>query len=133
MLRRRIARQREETEVEPVLSETRLRELQQGVEQVVVDDDVLRYCVALAAATRAHPAVEVGASPRGAQALVLGAKVGARLDGRYNACIEDGTEVSTLALRHRVIGNYEGECEGVAPDQIVAQVTETLTSAAARI
>src|SRR5687768_16955536 len=65
VLRRRIARQREETEVPPVLAQGRLAELQAELEQTTVDDDLLRYCVDLAAATRQHPSVEVGASPRG--------------------------------------------------------------------
>jgi MoxR-like ATPase len=77
--------------------------------------------------------VRFGASPRGAQALILGAKVHALLDGRYNASIEDVDEVALPALRHRLIRNYEGESESVSPDRIVAQVAETVTSAAARI
>ncbi len=77
--------------------------------------------------------VRFGASPRGAQALVLGAKVNALLDGRYNASIEDINAVSLPALRHRLIRNYEGESEGITPDQIVQEVTETLTAAAARL
>ncbi len=77
--------------------------------------------------------VRFGASPRGAQALVLGAKVNALHDGRYNASIEDINEVALPALRHRIIRNYEGESEGIAPDQIVHEVTQALTSAAARV
>ena len=77
--------------------------------------------------------VRYGSSPRGAQSLVLGAKVNALLDGRYNASIEDINAVALPALRHRLIRNYEGESEGITPDKIVQQVTETLTSAAARV
>ncbi len=74
-----------------------------------------------------------GASPRGAQALVLGAKVGALLDGRYNASIEDVNEVALPALRHRIILNYEGESEGVTTDQLVAEVVRSLSEATARL
>jgi len=77
--------------------------------------------------------VRYGSSPRGAQSLVLGAKVNALLDGRYNASIEDINAVALPALRHRLIRNYEGESEGITADQIVEQVTKALTSAAARI
>ncbi len=77
--------------------------------------------------------VRFGASPRGAQALVLGAKVNALMDGRYNASLEDVNEVALPALRHRLIRNYEGESEGVSTDQIVREVSESLTAAAARI
>lgn len=77
--------------------------------------------------------VRFGASPRGAQALVLGAKVSALLDGRYNASIEDINEVALPALRHRLIRNYEAESEGITPDQIVQEVTEARTAATARL
>jgi MoxR-like ATPase len=77
--------------------------------------------------------VRFGASPRGAQALVLGAKVNAVLDGRYNAAIEDVNDVALPALRHRVIRNYEGESEGVTPDRIVSEAVAALTAAASRL
>src|SRR5439155_1686438 len=56
--------------------------------------------------------VRYGASPRGAQALVLGAKVRALAEGRYNVSIEDIKAMTAPALRHRVILNFEGEAEG---------------------
>ena len=91
VLRRRIARQREETELAPVIDATRLADLQAALERVDVDDDVLRYCVDLANATRAHRAVEVGASPRGSQALLLVAQ-GPRGAGRPRVRAARGRE-----------------------------------------
>src|SRR5207244_9917363 len=55
--------------------------------------------------------VRYGASPRGAQALVLGAKVRALAEGRYNVSVEDIKAMATPALRHRIILNFEGEAE----------------------
>jgi MoxR-like ATPase len=122
VLRRRLARQREETEVEPVLDTDRLLALQQGVEQVAVDEDVLRYCVDLAAATRAHPAVEVGASPRGAQALVLVGRALAVLDGRDFVLPEDVKECAVPALAHRLTLRPETWTSGVTGVDVVTEL-----------
>ena len=122
VLRRRLVRQREETEVEPVLDAARLRALQHGVEQVAVDDDVLRYCVDLAAATRAHGAVEVGASPRGAQALVLVGRALAVLDGRDFVLPEDVKECAVPALAHRLTLRPETWTSGVTGVEVVTEL-----------
>jgi MoxR-like ATPase len=66
--------------------------------------------------------VRFGSSPRGAQALILAAKVHALLQGRENVAYDDVDEVATPALRHRVILNFEGEAEGVTTDRIVADI-----------
>jgi MoxR-like ATPase len=68
--------------------------------------------------------VRYGASPRGAQALVLGAKVTALLDGRYNVAFEDVQAVAYAALRHRIILNFEGQAEGVQPDAVIGDLLE---------
>jgi MoxR-like ATPase len=66
--------------------------------------------------------VRYGASPRGAQALVLGAKVRALAEGRYNVSVEDIKALAAPALRHRIILNFEGEAEGVDTDNLVDQL-----------
>jgi MoxR-like ATPase len=63
--------------------------------------------------------VRYGCSPRGAQALLLGAKVLALLDGRFAVACADIKAVARPALRHRLILNFEGQAEGVAPDDII--------------
>src|SRR3989442_4465877 len=76
--------------------------------------------------------VRYGASPRGAQALVLGAKVRALAEGRYNVSVEDIKTLAAPALRHRVILNFEGEAEGVGTDTLIAQVLENTEAATAQ-
>jgi len=66
--------------------------------------------------------VRYGASPRGAQALVLGAKVRALAEGRYNVSVDDIKALAVPALRHRVILNFEGEAEGVDTDTLITRV-----------
>jgi len=73
--------------------------------------------------------IRYGASPRGAQALVLGAKVRALADGRYNVSIDDLRALAAPALRHRIILNFEGEAEGVDVDSLIAQIVETAAGA----
>jgi MoxR-like ATPase len=68
--------------------------------------------------------VRYGASPRGGQALVLGAKVSALLAGRYNAAFEDVQAVAPAALRHRLILNFDGLAEGVSTDAVIAELVQ---------
>ncbi|MEV0679952.1 MoxR family ATPase [Actinosynnema sp. NPDC050436] len=131
VLRRRLARKQEEATVEPVLDTERLLALQQGVEQVAVDDDVLRYCVDLAAATRGHQAVEVGASPRGAQALVLVGRALAVLDGRDFVLPEDVKECAVPALAHRLTLRPETWTSGVTGVEVVTELLDRVPGPAA--
>lgn len=126
VLRRRLARQREETSVDPVMDAARFAELQAGVEQVIVDDDVLRYCVDLASATRSHHSVDVGASPRGAQALVLVARALAVLDGRDFVLPEDVKECAVAALAHRLTLRAETWTSGLTDVQVITELLGTV-------
>ena len=63
-----------------------------------------------------------GASPRGAQALIVGAKLNALLDGRSNVAFDDVAAVAPAALRHRILLNFEGQAEGLSTDQLIADV-----------
>ena len=103
------------------------------IRDVVVAPHVKDYAVRLTLAT--HPQgpfaagqtnryVRWGASPRGAQAMVLAGKVRALRDERYNVSFEDIAQVAKQALRHRLILNFEGEAENIKPDQILDGVME---------
>jgi MoxR-like ATPase len=61
-----------------------------------------------------------GSSPRGGQAIILGAKITALFAGRLNAAFEDVAAVAPAALRHRLLLNFEGQAEGVSTDDVVA-------------
>jgi MoxR-like ATPase len=66
--------------------------------------------------------VRYGASPRGAQALIIGAKVHALLEGRFNVSFDDIHAVAPPALRHRLLLNFEGLAEGINPDDIISDL-----------
>jgi len=68
--------------------------------------------------------VRYGSSPRGAQALMLGAKVSALLAGRYNVALDDIRAVAAASLRHRLLLNFEGLAEGIRTDDIIAELLE---------
>ena len=72
-----------------------------------------------------------GASPRGAQSLLLAAKIQALFDSRFAASIDDVKKVAHPALRHRVLLNFEGEAEGVKSDQVITGIIDSLPEAKA--
>src|SRR5881296_591940 len=69
--------------------------------------------------------VRYGASPRGAQALILGAKVRALAEGRYNVSVDDLKTLAAPALRHRIILNFEGEAEAVDIDSLIDDIVQS--------
>jgi MoxR-like ATPase len=131
VLRRRLARRQEEAPVAPVVGPAELLALQAGVEQVDVDPDVSAYCVDLAAATRRHRAVEVGASPRGSLALVLVARALAVLDGRDAVLPEDVKAVAVPALAHRLTLRPETWTSGTTGADVVREVLDSVPGPAA--
>ena len=123
------------SDVDPVLDAEKIIAHQRLVRMVAIADHVRDYAVRLTLAT--HPGgefatpnatrfVRVGASPRGAQALVLAAKCRALLEGRAAVSIDDLRSIALPALRHRIIMNFEGEAEGVTQDTIVENIVQTL-------
>ena len=122
VLRRRLARQRENVVLEPVIDATRLAALQAGLELVDVDEDVLRYCVDIANATRGHRSVEVGASPRGSQALLLVSRALAVLSGRDFVLPEDVKECAVPAIAHRLTLRAETWSTGTSAQAVVSEL-----------
>ena len=118
-------------DVKRVVDGTSLIELQQLVQQVPVASHVKDYAVRLVLAT--HPNSETalditnqflrfGSSPRGAQTLLLGAKVRALTEGRFNVSFDDIAAYALPALRHRLIVNFEAEAEGVTSDFVLDKI-----------
>jgi MoxR-like ATPase len=130
----------ESAEVQPVLAGRDIVEMQQLARAVPIASHVQEFALKVVMAT--HPEsefatesvnrfVRFGSSPRGAQAIILAAKIRALLHGRFNVAFEDIQQVAPPALRHRLILNFEGEAEGIAPDTLVHEVLTRMTEAAA--
>ena len=102
VLVRRVARRQEEQTLRAVTDPGGLLQMQAAVETTTVDDTVGRYCVALVRATREHPHVLIGSSPRGSLALLLTARAIAAIEGRDYVTPEDVKRVAAPALAHRI-------------------------------
>jgi len=124
-----------EPDVKPILGPEKIVELQELVRRVPASDHVVKYAVNLARRTRPEHEkapdfikewVAWGAGPRAAQYLTLAAKARAVLHSRYAATCEDVREVLLPVLKHRVLTNFRAEAEGVASNDIVAKLVDTV-------
>jgi MoxR-like ATPase len=117
--------------VSAVLSREEVIGMQRLVREVPVARHVQDFVIRVLEAT--HPEsteapeltkrfVRFGASPRGAQSVLLAAKIRALFEGRFAASIDDVRKVCFPALRHRVLLNFEGEAEGVKTDQVIEEI-----------
>jgi MoxR-like ATPase len=122
-------------DIKPVLTGAQIVAAQEVVKRVVIAPHVQDYAIRLTLATHpngmfATPTVNKyvrwGASPRGAQALTLGGKIYAMLDGRYNVGFDDVKQGALPALRHRLLLNFEGEAEGLSTDFVLNDIVDTV-------
>jgi MoxR-like ATPase len=119
--------------VDRVVDGPQLLEMRKTVRDVPIARPVQSYAIRLVLAS--HPNtphatamvskyVRYGASPRAAQALVVGGKIRALLNGRLHVSAEDVRALALPALRHRILLNFEGEAEQMDTDRIVADIIE---------
>ena len=122
-------------EVKPVVSRADILEMQEIARSVPVARSVQDYAIRVLEAT--HPDhseatekvrrfVRTGASPRGAQAMLLASKIRALLEGRFAPSIDDVRTVSVPALRHRILLNFEGEAEGISTDAVIDEILQEI-------
>ncbi|MEM9366871.1 MAG: MoxR family ATPase [Planctomycetota bacterium] len=118
---------------EQIMTADRVTHLRDLSRQIPLADEVRREAIRLVMGTHPdHEAttpmvrqfVRYGSSPRGAQALILCAKIRAVLDGRFHVSRDDIREMALPTLRHRVMLNFEGQAEGVAVDDVVKDLLE---------
>ena len=114
--------------VESTFPSMRILEMGLLAREIPIADDICRFAVDLVMGT--HPNsphatafvrkyVRFGASPRGAQSLLLAAKINAILDGRFHVAKDDLKTVAAMVLRHRIILNFEGQAENIATDEVI--------------
>jgi MoxR-like ATPase len=130
VLQRRLARRQEESILDPVVDAPALLAMQGALEDVTVEDSVGHYIVALTTATRQHPQVLVGASPRGSLALLLLSRAVAAMAGRDFVIPEDVKEVAVVALAHRITLRPEMWLRQVSSAFVVANVLEQVPAPA---
>ncbi len=121
--------------VDTIFTGEDLLQCHQLIRRVPVSEEVLRYAVKLASATRPGQPnapefienwVEWGAGTRAAQFLILGAKTRALLHNRAHASFDDVRALAHPVLRHRILINYKAEAEGVTMEQVIDRVIESV-------
>jgi MoxR-like ATPase len=121
--------------IEPLFTGADVLRFHDLVRKVPIAEDLVRYAVRLAAATRPRQAgtpefitnwVSWGAGTRAAQFLTLGAKARALLLGRAHVTKEDIITLAAPVLRHRILVNYRAEAEGVSVGKVIERVVETV-------
>jgi MoxR-like ATPase len=120
-----------DVELRAVVTRSEILEMQALVRRVPVAAHITDYAIGVLEAT--HPKhksapeivkryVRTGASPRGLQAMLLAAKIGALFAGRFAASADDIKAAATPALRHRLLLSFEGEAEGISSDEVIADI-----------
>jgi MoxR-like ATPase len=131
VLRRRMGRRADDVVLTPELSRDEVVALQDAVESIHVEESVAQYMVTLTAATREHPSVLVGASPRGALALLKLARGRALMQGRAYVVPDDVKAVAVPALGHRIVLRPEMWVRQLTGDVVVAELLGRVAAPAA--
>ncbi len=113
-------------EISPVLSAENILSFQKQVHTVKVEDHLIKYISALAIATRKHPSVYLGASPRAATNILISAKAMAAIQGRDFVIPEDIHFILNPVLEHRIYLTPEKELEGIMPADVVSEIIHSL-------
>ncbi|MDP6800038.1 MAG: MoxR family ATPase [SAR202 cluster bacterium] len=106
--------------LQPVADARKIMELQESIKQVYVDDLIKQYVVSIVEATRVHPDIALGASPRGSLALFRGTQALAIIRGRDYALPDDVKELAVSVLSHRIIVSAAARMRGVDSSEIIA-------------
>ena len=114
-------------DVKPVISAEQFVALQDMVEhQIYIDKSILDYVSQIVRATREHPRIEIGASPRGGLSLLKVSRAMALIHGRDFVTPDDVKIFTVDTLAHRIILNIEESLEGLSPDKVVKEIVESI-------
>jgi MoxR-like ATPase len=105
-----------------VLDLEELRQMQSGIKEIYVDQTVAEYIVRLVTATREHPDVYLGASPRGSLNLYRSSQALAALEGRDYVIPDDVKQLAVAVLAHRLIIKSQASLREIDPDSIVREI-----------
>jgi MoxR-like ATPase len=126
ILDRRLKRHTDEEKIEQVVSKEQFLEMQKMVEDVHVDQALLKYIVAIVDKTRGHGSLEVGASPRGSLSILKLSRACAWLRQRSYVIPDDIKFVAVSALSHRVILTSDQWIRGVRPEAVIEDVLQSV-------
>ena len=109
-------------QLSPLFNETQIRQIQQQANALTVEQSIVTYVAQLTQASRQHPQIAVGVSPRAAIAWIKAAKAKAFLSGRAYVIPDDVKELAKPLLRHRLILYPQAQMEGLTPDRIIDEL-----------
>jgi len=110
----------------PAVTEAELLLLQNKVREMRVEASVRNYVVAIARATREHPEVALGASPRGTMALYHAAQAWAAVHGREFVVPDDVKKLAPYVLTHRILIQPQVRLRGRKPEEVMAEIVEAV-------
>jgi len=111
-------------DLQPVAHAHEIVKLIEAVRQVHVSDPVRRYAVTLVGATRNHPDLRLGASPRATLHLIRAARASAALDGRDYVLPDDVQSLASAVLAHRLLPTAQAQLNRRTPEQVVAEIVQ---------
>jgi MoxR-like ATPase len=112
--------------VKTILSNEKVTELKGIIQQIIIDDNLLKYISELMQASRNHKQIELGGSPRASLALMQASKAIAAISGRDFVIPEDIKFVGNAVLRHRIILTAEAEMEGITEDEVLTELFKSI-------
>ena len=113
-------------DVKPVFDAKNLKEIQDVIEQVKIEDQLLNYISLITEKTRHHAKIYLGGSPRASLSMLRGAKAFAAMSGRDFVIPDDIQYVCKHVLNHRIILTPEAEMEGLYTEDVIAEILETV-------
>jgi len=113
-------------EVKPVFSAEEIRQVQEIVEKIIIEDNLLKYIASITHKTRNHGKIYLGGSPRASLSMMKASKALAAIRGRDFVTPEDIQFVAVHVLNHRLILTPEAEMEGIRPEDVIQDILKTI-------
>jgi MoxR-like ATPase len=126
ILSRRIARRSDYPEVERVVTQDIVVDMQVSLEDIYIENSLLKYIVDIVRATREHEAVAVGVSPRGGEMLMKLSRAYALIKGRDYVIPDDIKTLAIPSLAHRLVLKHEFWLRPVSPDKIIESILKEI-------
>lgn len=114
------------TAINPVFSRAEIQQVQTIIEQITIEDQLVRYIATITHKTRNHRRLYLGGSPRASLSMLKAAKAIAAIRGRNFVIPDDIQYVSKHVLNHRVILTPEAEMEGITPEDVIQEILQTI-------
>lgn len=117
----------EQFNLKPLADEKFINSIREEIRKIRVEDSIADYIVKITIATRNHPFIALGSSPRAGISFMAVAKTSAAINNRNFVVPDDIKQFAHPVLRHRLILKPEAEIEGISPDDLIDEILEQIT------